>query len=68
MRIIGPMPLNFDNNALDKLIKPLIHSDTSPHEVVYLGKNKEIQGSDQEILLRCILFWPKTIVINFDIY
>lgn len=31
MKIIGPMPLNFDNSHLDKLIKPLIYSETSPH-------------------------------------
>ena len=29
MKIIGPMPLNFDNSSLDTLIKPLTHSDTS---------------------------------------
>jgi hypothetical protein len=38
MKIIGPMPLNFDNHSLDNLIKPLIYSDTSVHEVIYLGK------------------------------
>lgn len=37
MKIIGPMPLNFDNPNLDNLIKPLTYSDTSIHEVVYLG-------------------------------
>lgn len=34
------MPLNFDNPNLDTLIKPLIHSDTSIHEVVYIGNHK----------------------------
>lgn len=68
MSIIGPMPLNFDNLALDKLIKPLIYSDTSPHEVVYLGKNGEIQGSDQETHLKCMLFWPRIIDTNSDIF
>lgn len=37
MKIIGPMPLNFDNPSIDNLIKPLVFSETSIHEVVYLG-------------------------------
>lgn len=36
MRIIGPMPLNFDNPSLDNIIKSLIHS-TSVIEIIYLG-------------------------------
>lgn len=37
LKIIGPMPLNFDNEHIDRLLKPVLSSDTSLYEVVYLG-------------------------------
>lgn len=41
MKIIGPMPLNFDNPHLDKTIRSIMSSDTSIYSVVYLGKDIE---------------------------
>ena len=37
LKIIGPMPLNFDNPHIDKILRPLISSDTSLDQVIYLG-------------------------------
>ena len=37
LKIIGPMPLNFDNQHIDRILRPIISSETSLDEVVFLG-------------------------------
>jgi hypothetical protein len=41
LKIIGPMPLNFDNPFIDKTIKHLLFSDASIFTIVYLGNEFE---------------------------
>lgn len=67
MKIIGPMPLNFDNPDLDNLIKPLVFSDTSIHEVVYLGRIDLTQDYGHAILSKCTRSSPKTIATSIGI-
>ncbi len=37
LKVIGPIPLNFDNEFIDKAIKDLLKSEVSIYSVVYLG-------------------------------
>jgi hypothetical protein len=42
LKIIGPMPLNFDNKYIDKTIRNLLFSDASIFSVAYLGNACQI--------------------------
>lgn len=37
LKIIGPMPLNFDNPRVDKSIMSLVHQESAFYEVVFMG-------------------------------
>lgn len=39
LKVIGPVPLNFDNPYIDKSIKEILKSQTSFYYVSYLGIN-----------------------------
>jgi hypothetical protein len=72
MKIIGPIPLNFDNTITDHVVNGLqqhfrLHNY---YRVVYLGmgliKMSE-QVIDHTILSKCINNWPKVITSNMTI-
>lgn len=37
MKIIGPIPLNFDNDLTDSITHNLLGDPSTPYRVVYLG-------------------------------
>ena len=37
LKIIGPMPLNFDNKHIDPFVQSILSTDASLFSVVYLG-------------------------------
>lgn len=45
LKVIGPIPLNFDNQFIDKSIKDVLKSDASIYSVIYLGIFSFIQVS-----------------------
>ena len=68
LKIIGPMPLNYDNQAVDKSILALVHQESAFYQIVYLGRYVISQARDLEVLLSCISCLPKIIGTNMDIY
>ena len=44
LKIIGPMPLNYDNPSVDRSIMALICQESAFYEVVYLGTYPSMQA------------------------
>lgn len=50
LKIIGPMPLNFDNRSVDRSIMALLHQDSAFYTISYLGRSSLRQVPVQSAL------------------
>lgn len=64
LKIIGPMPLNFDNKYIDKTVKSIVNSDTSIYSAVYLGNHVFTKAPVPATPFKCIRFMRKSISTN----
>lgn len=53
LKIIGPMPLNYDNPVVDKSIMALVHQESAFYEVVYMGTSLITEVRAQQALSNC---------------
>jgi hypothetical protein len=54
MKVVGPIPLNFDSAVVDEVVETLTTlGQRSKERVVYLGTSQAMQGDGTRAVLSC---------------